>query len=152
VWNPYFEEDISILKRIQRRATKIPRSSRKLSYEDRLKVWDITTLKKRRTRGDIIQIYKLRNNIEVINWYTGPSLANRSQTRSASANNFRLSREYFPAKKRNDFCHFVTVRDNFFLNRVVEGWNRLSSEQILLLSLNSFKARIDKKDKAAIAE
>ncbi len=44
VWNPYFEKDIKVLEKVQERATKIPCLS-KLSYEERLKKFNLTTLK-----------------------------------------------------------------------------------------------------------
>ena len=144
VWNPYIKGDIEALERVQKRATKIPTTMRALDYEERLRVWDLTTLKDRRVRGDIIQIYKIRNGLEDIEWYTGPQYAPHSCTRDESQNRYRLVKEYFPARSRNDYCHFVSVRDGFFLNRAVDGWNGLSSSEIEAPSLNSFKARIDK--------
>ena len=40
--NPYPHGDISILEKVQRRASKIPTKLKNLSYEDRLKIWGIT--------------------------------------------------------------------------------------------------------------
>ena len=44
-----------------------------------------------------------------------------------SHKNLRLKPESFSARMRNDF---VTVWEEFFLNRTVDGWNRLASSQI----------------------
>ena len=54
-----------------------------------------------------------------------------------------LGREQFLSKVQNDHRHFVSVRHNFFLNRITEHWNKLSNSQIHAVSLNSLKARID---------
>ena len=143
VWSPYLLGDIEMLEKVQERASKIPLVLRDLPYEERLKVWGISSLRERRIRGDLIQMYKSRNALEDIDWFTGPTLAPATQTRSASRNEARLLRETFPMKMQNDFCHSVTVRHEFFLNRVVGHWNNLVSSQIMAPSLNSFKARID---------
>ena len=143
VWNPYNKGDIEAIENVQRRASKIPLEMKKLSYEERLKVWNLTTLEERRTRGDLIQMYKIRNELENIQWFRGPQLAPHTNTRSETQNNFRLSREPFSSRACNDYGHYVSVRDEFFVNRVVKCWNELSNYQILAPSLNSFKARID---------
>ena len=114
-----------------------------LEYEERLKIWNLTTLKERRTRGDLIQMYKVRNELEDIRWFRGPQLAPHTNNRSESHNNYRLLRENFPSRACNDFRHFVSVRHEFFVNRVVDRWNKLSNFQILAPNLDSFKARID---------
>ena len=112
-------------------------------YEDRLKIWEITSLTERRKRGDLIQTYKIKSNLESINWFTGPIQAPLTQTRSATNNEQRLMRELFPSKTRNDFCHHVSVRHEFYLNRVVEDWNGLSNSIIQTPTLNSYKVRLD---------
>ena len=112
---------------MQERASKIPLVLRDLPYEERLKVWGISSLRERRIRGDLIQMYKSRNALEDIDWFTGPTLAPETQTRSASRNEARLVRENFPTRIQNDFCHSVTVRHEFFLNWVVGHWNNLVS-------------------------
>ena len=159
-WNPYLKGDIEKLEKIQQRASKIPTEMRDLPYEERLRIWGLTTLEVRRQRGDLIQMYKAINGLEEFNWYTGPCFAPNTQTRSSTNNALKLERESFPSRLRNDYGHFVTVRHEFFLNRVCGSWNRLSNSELFTqsnidkipLSLNSFKARIDDKmNMAAIA-
>ena len=88
-------------------------------------------------------MYKAINNIEMINWHTGPVSAPLCQTRAASANDKRLLRESFPASDRNNLCHFTNVRHDFFLNRVTQDWNKLTNTQVNAVGVNSFKAKID---------
>jgi hypothetical protein len=140
IWNPHLKGDEEALERIQRKASRIPTSMRGLEYEDRLKIWGLTTLKERRVRDDLIQMYKV---LEDIGWYTCPQSAPHTSTRGESRTNLRLVRERFPARACNDFGHFVSVRHEFFLNRTVERWNCLTRSQVSVPSLNSFKTRID---------
>ena len=82
VWNPYLKGDIDILERIQVH-----------EYEDRLKKWGLTKLEERRKRGDLIQMYKVHNELESIHWDTGPRSAPRTNTRADHQNCYRLERE-----------------------------------------------------------
>ena len=66
VWNPYAKKDIKLIEKVQRRVTKLPSSARNLSYEERLKKFNLTTLQERRERGDAIQLYKFNNGITVM--------------------------------------------------------------------------------------
>ena len=58
-WCPHIEKEKIEIERIQRRATKIPSSIRHLSYEERLKVFGLTTLEAKSQRGDLIEMYKI---------------------------------------------------------------------------------------------
>ena len=51
------------LKKIQKRATKLVISLKKLSYKDRLMQLNLHTLKYRRLRGDMIEVYKIIRHI-----------------------------------------------------------------------------------------
>ena len=143
VWNPYRQGDISILEKVQRRASKIPTRLKNLPYEERLKIWGITSLEERRTRGDLIQTYKTVNGIESIDWYSGLQFVSDSRTRAATSHSKRLKREVFPSRACNDFCHFVNVRHEFFLNRVTGYWNELTKSHVNAKNINSFKAGLD---------
>jgi ribonuclease P/MRP protein subunit RPP40 len=68
VWSPHTQGDIDILEKVQRGATKLVPSLRKLDYEDRLKAMGLTKLELRRERGDMIQFYKLIHGIDDVNW------------------------------------------------------------------------------------
>ena len=50
----------------QRRATRLIRDYRTMTYEERLERCGLTTLDKRRRRGDLIETYTLMTNKEAI--------------------------------------------------------------------------------------
>jgi len=146
VWNPRWQKDKNILEKVQRRASRIPLEFKGLEYEDRIKEWDIQTLEDRRTRGRLIQMYKIKNKMEEINWYNGPKWATRDETsiRKCKRNNkWGLEKEHFNATQLNQ-CHFTNVRKEFFPNIVVDHWNALPDHVIEAPDINSFKAQLDK--------
>ena len=58
VWNSYPQRDTKKLEKVHNRAIKVPHF---------LKGFNLTSLSVKRTRGDLIQKYKRKNNIKVIN-------------------------------------------------------------------------------------
>lgn len=134
VWNPNRRADTKVLERVQHRATKTY-ESRKLSYEKRLERLNLTTLEKRRHRGDLIQCYKIVHGVENVNW----CVHNRIMERCGRANggrrhNMQLTRE---------IIHDCESRFNFLLNRIATPWNNLPAEVALASSVNAFKNRLD---------
>ena len=63
VWSPHLKRDIELLEKVQMRATRAFCQNRSLSYEDRLRSLKLPTLKFRRLRGDMIEIYKITHGI-----------------------------------------------------------------------------------------
>ena len=67
-WNPYLRKDVDMLDKIQRSATKLIPGLRDLTYEERLKECGLTTLETRRLRGDQIEVFKILNGYENIDY------------------------------------------------------------------------------------
>ena len=148
VLSPFGKGDILELEKIQKRAIRIPYGMKSLSsYEERLVCLGLTSLEDRRIRGDLIQLFKFINGLEIVDRNCLPKPApSQNVLGPASAtrgNSMRLVRQTFKSKTRNDFAYFTTVRDHFFSNRVVGEWNDLPNNVIGAPSLNSFKARLD---------
>ena len=66
VWCPSKKADVSALKKVQQRATKILLLLRGLSYEERLLRLGLTKLSERRVRGDMIEVFKIVNGLEEV--------------------------------------------------------------------------------------
>ena len=131
VWNPYKKGLIKDIESVQKRATKLVRCCKKLPYVDRLARLQLPTLKYRRFRGDMMEVYKILHgfyDVSVI-----PSLARNFDTRSRG-NSLKLMVQR---------CNF-DVRKYSFCNRVVNVWNALPEHVVISSSLNVFKNNLDK--------
>jgi hypothetical protein len=129
VWSPIQKGDIDLLESVQHRATRIIPSLKKISYENRLKALDLTTLSERRQRGDMIQLYKIFNGIDKLE--TSKTIAvQQNQTRG---HRFKYQKEITKQ----------VHRENFFFNRSANLWNNLPSEVVNAETVNSFKAGLD---------
>ncbi len=62
VWSSRLKKDIRKLERIV--TTKLPESLRDYTYKERLERLDLTTLERRRERGDLIMMYRLQESLE----------------------------------------------------------------------------------------
>ena len=116
---------------MQRRATKLVTAFRDYSYEERLQLLDLQPLVVRRTRGDMIEVFKLLNGFERVD-------ASKFITLSKSAN--LMGHKYKLAKFRSR----LEIRKHYFSNRVVDAWNALPENVVTAETVNSFKSRLDR--------
>ena len=58
VWHPRYKKHVSMLEKVQRKATRLLPGMEMKSYEERLRVLRLPSLVYRRFRGDAIEIYK----------------------------------------------------------------------------------------------
>ena len=66
-WSPINVNDTALQEAVQRRTTKMIQSLRNLSYEERLKRLGMFSLKRRRLRGNLIEMFKMIHGIDKIN-------------------------------------------------------------------------------------
>ena len=113
------------------RATKLVRKIKHLSYSERLRKLKLPTLKFRRVRGDMIEVYKV-----VSGTYD-------------EAANLELEFNKYSATRGNGFKLYkgqvkYDLRKYFFTNRIVDVWNSLPENVVSADSVNSFKNRLDR--------
>ena len=136
-WSPYLRKDISKLERVQRRATKLIPSIAHLTYQERLIQLNMTTLEKRRERGDMIEVFKILKGLDRVNpqgnFLMQEMSSHKQRTRGHS---LKL------VKPR----HRTWKRNQFFSSRVVNAWNKLSAKTVSSRTVNMFKHNYDHYD------
>ena len=68
VWHPLYKGDEQEIEKVQRRATKLVPQLTELSYPERLRELNLTTLYYRRKRTDMIQVYRIVHNVDKIDY------------------------------------------------------------------------------------
>ena len=92
VWSPFAKKDIDTIEMVQKRATKLIPSLKNMDYPNRLKKLKMPTLKYRRLRGDMIDVYKIINGIYDYKVVTGFfELSDVEQTRGHNKKLRKLS-------------------------------------------------------------
>ena len=129
VWSPILIGDCDVIEKVQHRATKLVSSINELSYNNRLKALNLTTLVERRQRGDMIQLYKIIHGVDKLDRGNHFQIVNNK----VRGHCFK----YFSEKYRQQ------QRENFFFNRSAKLWNSLPDELIESPTVNSFKAGFD---------
>ena len=130
VWSPYKKKYINLIEKVQRRATRMVPSLRKLKYNQRLKKMKLPRLYDRRVRGDMIETYKILSGKEKLN---ERRLFKRS-TFKGRYHSMKLYKEYSR----------LNLRKNWFSQRVVQKWNSLTKDEVEAKKTSDFKAQYDK--------
>ena len=73
VWSPMFKKDKILLENVQRRATRLVKCLKHLSYEDRLRTLGLPSLEYRGERSDRIQVHKIMHGIDKVDKDTSSS-------------------------------------------------------------------------------
>ena len=131
IWNPTRVYFINLLESIQRAFTKYVEAISKLSYTKRLGIFNLEPLELRRLRYDLVQYYKILNDL----------------TPLKPADYFRL---HYPLTSARDPSPII-VKPIRYTNKVLSGcffyshidcWNSLPSVVRNVKSLPAFKSAI----------
>ena len=114
VWNPHLIQDIKKIEKIQKRATKMSPKLKKVKYDKRLEIFNLTSLEVRRKRGDLIEFFKLVHDRSLVNWINEPRCLVDSRDGLR-----RHNMHYYRENK------IKSIRENFFINRTIPLWNDL---------------------------
>jgi len=126
-WSPHLVKDVQCLERVQRSATKLVPALRRCSYEERLKRLGLTSLRKRRERGDVIEVFKIMTGREKIEAEQFFELADNSHGLRGHTLKIRKGRAQRDVRKYS------------FSQRIVNSWNRLPQCVVDATSVNAFK-------------
>ena len=129
LWSPLNAKNIKAIESVQRRATRMIPQLRHLTYDERLKVLKMDTLEKRRLRRDIIEMYKILNNLVDFNF------DNHFQSNVNSSN-----RSAGKLKKKSNTNNISKHR---FCSRIVGAWNALPNTITDIKSLEGFIKKLD---------
>jgi hypothetical protein len=127
VWSPFKVGDIEKIENVQRRDTKqVPTLKKNMEYNERLKKLKMPTLKYRRMRGDMIEVFKIINYIyDPLTTVDMFELNTTSNTRGHS-------------KKIKIKTSRLNVRKYTFVVRIVEIWNSLPESVIQAKTVKQF--------------
>mgnify|MGYP003529753736 FL=1 len=130
-WRPYLKTNIENMEKVQHRATKMIEECKTFKYEDRLVQTGLTTLEERRTRGDLIEVFKMIKGLNKADYRRFFTIVHNSRTRG---HRFKI------VKNRSR----LDIRKHFFSQRVVNEWNALPEIVVESESVNGFKNSYDK--------
>ena len=129
IWQPS-EKGLCIeLEKVQKRATKMLGHLKDKPYSDRLKKLKLPSLEYRRLRGDMIETYKYLHG----HYDTEYPKFEKTTTTHLRGHSLKI------AKQRTR----LSIRSNFFSNRITNTWNNLPEQVITAPSVDSFKRRLD---------
>ena len=130
IWHPRLIKHQKILENVQRRATRLVSGMKNLSYYERLKELNLSSLEYRRKKGTMIEMYK-----------SCYGLYDRNATAGLLERNDRDSRG-------NAYEANLEMRKNFFTIRAPLDWNNLPQETVQSKTIDEFKWKLDKHWKA----
>ena len=132
IWSPYKVKYIKQIEKIQKNFTRLIYGMKNMEYAQRLKQLKLPSLRFRRFRGDLLEVYKLTHNL-----YDPVTTKNLL---SSAIFPFTRSHEYKLHKIRTNTVQY----QQFFTNRIVDTWNNLPSDIVNAKTVNNFKNLIDK--------
>ena len=140
IWSPYKQKYKDAIENVQRRATKQLPGMKNIPYEERLQRLKLPTLAYRRTRGDMIEVYKLLHGKYDSDVSNIIKLHKDSDTREGTRGH---SLKLF-IDKLFMFIACTNVRKESFSLRVTRLWNDLPEVVVTAPSVNSLKHRLDR--------
>ena len=141
-WSPWLVQDIEKIEAVQRRAINKCYGLYG-TYTEKLKAVGLTTLSDRRSRGDMLQTFKIMQGIDDVDyhsWFT--KVSHRHQKTRQAVNVLEEGRivenlNVMKSKARLD------VRKNFYSCRVVDSWNSLPLDIQCAGNVQDFKEKFD---------
>ena len=131
VAHPVYKKDEDKLEGAQRRASRILPGYKELSYRERLRALQLPTLKYRRKRADMLQVWRIihrKDDLDESNFFQ------RKEESRTRGHPLKLSKTHNRTK----------IRSQVFSQRIVNMWNALPESVVCAPTLNSCKSRLEK--------
>ena len=132
LWSPSKIKNIADLESIQRSITSRINGLEQSNYWERLKILDLFSLQRRRERYDLIQMWKIQNNIIPndlgISFY------------KTSRHGWKCKLKPLPNRQRK----LATIKENSFSNRAAALYNTLPPKIKEASTTDSFKSKLNK--------
>ena len=133
LWDPYLIKNISKIEQVQRRFTSKVDEGKDLNYWDRLKLFNLLSLQRRRERQTIIYAWKIKNDLV------------RNDIELQFKRCPRTSREKAKLKPMPKTTgKRLSIYENSFVIRAAKLWNKLPPQLAADSNLNTFKLNLDK--------
>ena len=135
VWSPWSINDINILENVQNKAVGMISGLTSQDYDGKLLELNLWSLEKRRLMFDMMQVYKIANNIGNV---------------QCSLKFFRDLPEQRVTRNRTEPLNLVKnrprldIRKYFFSERVVDKWNNIPTVIKQAPNVKSFKSQLVK--------
>ena len=130
IWHPMYKKQSISIEKVQRRATRLLKECKGMTYIQRLKYLDIHSLKGRRLRGDLIETFKIFNGFTDLK-------VNKFLMQPTSERTRNSERKIFIQFHKNK------MRRNFFSVRVAPHWNSLTNTMKYATNTYLFKNLVD---------
>ena len=130
-WHNRYKEDAKKVERVQRRATKMVREIKDLPYQERLKHLNLYSLLYRRRRGDMITVHQIMHGLVNI---PQDHFFSQAVSRSTGGHCFKIQKEQ---------CR-LDVRSKTFSRRIIQDWNSLPENVVVMTTTDKFKRHVDK--------
>ena len=134
VWAPYLRKDIDALERVQRRVTKMIKCISTCRMKSAKKI-GLIKLENRRRRGDLIEVFKIVKGLVNV----APDTFFHMSNRQSRGHRFKLEK---PRAR-------LEIRKHCFSHRVVDVWNCLPAHVVETVTVNQFKAAIQRLPRGA---
>ena len=134
-WNPWLKSDIDVLEKVQIKAVNAISTLKSKTYPEKLNELKLMSLETRRTRYDLVQVYKTLNSIDKVNSNTWFKTVGENSTRATRLTDYELN--LVKPRARLD------MRSYFFSHRVIDKWNQLPTLVKNRPSVKSFKNAVD---------
>ena len=142
-WSPWLEKDKKQLEKVQERLVRMISDVKGANYEEKLKDAGLTTLEKRRERGDAIQAFKVIkgfSRVQTDKWFTFEAENARPTRSNTMVTDEGERRRQYVMKSESAR---LESRKNSYRLRVAKEWNKIPEWVKEKDSVNAFKNAYD---------